>query len=97
MLSQSTGCQNLNRIIMQPHVRYRIHQRGGNVADVEALVHRAHRFVQERSFLLGLPLALRGGDVVPIVEFRQHGSRAVVATALTPGQCLKPGTVPLEV
>jgi len=82
---------------MQPHVKARIRQRGGIVADVEARVRQAHQFVRERSFLLDQPLALQGGHVVPIVEFRQHGSRAVVATVLTPMQCLKAGTVPLEV
>jgi hypothetical protein len=32
-----------------------------------------------------------------IVEFRQRGTRAVVATVLRPDQRLKPGTLPLDV
>ncbi len=94
---QRTQSQPTLRVILPSHVERRIAQRGGDLAAVERRVRQAHQIVQERHFLLGLPLALQGGDVVPIVEFRQRGTRAVVATVLRPDQRLKPGTLPLDV
>ena len=89
--------QNLRRIILGNHVEQRIAQRGGDVETVKTRVRRAHTLVSQRPFLVGVPLALLGEDVVPVVKFRQGGSRAVVATVLCPSHVLKPGTLPLKV
>jgi hypothetical protein len=90
-------CAHLERIVLDTHVQQRIAQRGGDVETVKTRVRRAHTLVSRRPFLFGVPLALLGEDVVPVVKFRQGGSRAVVATVLCPSHVLKPGTVPLKV
>ena len=90
-------CSHLERIVLDTHVRRRIAQRGGDVETVKTRVRRAHALIRQRPFLVDVPLALLGEDVVPVVEFHQHGSRAVVATVLRPSQVLKPGTFPLQV
>ena len=67
------------------------------LAFVIAWIRRLHEFAREHSWLVGPPLALQGGPVTIIVEFRQRGTRAVVPTLLGPGMKVRVGTVPLYV
>jgi hypothetical protein len=94
-----TTVRDLERTIFaNDHALARNRERGdGDAVALQQRVREAHRFVRERPFLLGLPLALKGGATWPVVEFRQRGSRAVIVTVLPAGAVLKPGTVPLEV
>lgn len=82
------------KIVVEPHVEDRIAERGGALPDVLARVIKARHLPEAQQ---GRPLALRKGPVVPVVEFRQRRTRAVVATVLTPNMVLKPGTIPVEV
>ena len=76
-------------------VKQRIRQRGGTLAFVLTWIARLHDVVRANSWLVDRPLALQGGPVTIVVEFRQRGARALIPTVLKPTMALKPGTIPL--